>query len=59
VDGILNYKNRIVIGSDEELRKRLVNAFYDSYNGGHAWIQNFYKRLKALSYWSSMKQLMK
>lgn len=38
VDGIQKYKNRIVIKSDEELRKRLVNAFYDFYIGGYAWI---------------------
>jgi hypothetical protein len=38
VDGIQKYKNRIVIGNDEELRERLVNAFYDSYIGGYAWI---------------------
>jgi hypothetical protein len=38
VDGIQKYKNRIVIRSDEELRKRLVNAFYDFYIGGYAWI---------------------
>ena len=40
VDGVLKYKNMVVIGSNEELKKRLVDATHDSCVEGHTCIQN-------------------
>jgi hypothetical protein len=59
VDGVLKYKNMVVIGSNEELKKRLVDATHDSCVEGHTCIQNSYKRLKSYFYWPSIKQMVK
>jgi len=37
---------RVVIGSAGLLREDLIKSTYDSYIGGHAGIQNTYRRLK-------------
>ena len=56
-DGVLKYKNIIVIENNDDLRNRLVGAAHDSYTRGHAGVQNSYKRLKAFFYWHAAKQM--
>nr|TKR79766.1 hypothetical protein D5086_0000269270 [Populus alba] len=46
--GVIRYKGRMVIGAAGTLREELVKTTHDSYIGGHAGIQNTYRRLKAL-----------
>jgi hypothetical protein len=57
VEGVIKYKGRVVIGSGGLLKEELIKSTYDSCIGGHAGIQNTYKRLKAHFYWPSMKKL--
>jgi hypothetical protein len=45
-EGVVKYKGRVVIGSIGLLREELIKSTYDSYIGGHAGIQNTYRRLK-------------
>ena len=47
------------MGQEGELRARLVKSVHDSYVGGHAGIQNTFRRLKANFYWSRMKAMVK
>ena len=49
-EGVLRYKGRIMVGQKGELRARLVKSVHDSYVGGHAGIQNTFRRLKANFY---------
>lgn len=56
-EGILRFKGRTVIGSRGSLRKSLISTAHDSNIGGHADIQNSYRRLKTLFYWHSMKKM--
>nr|TKR65655.1 hypothetical protein D5086_0000319880 [Populus alba] len=44
--GVMKYKGRMVIGAAGTLREELVKTIHDSYIGGHASIQNTYRRLK-------------
>lgn len=39
-EGVLRYKDKIVVGQDGEFRTKLVKFVHDSYVGGHAGIQN-------------------
>jgi len=57
VERVVKYKGRVVIGSAGLLREELIKSTHDSYIGGHAGIQNTYRRLKAHFYWPSMKKL--
>lgn len=57
-DGVLKYKNIIVIENNDDLRNILVGAAHDSYTRGHAGVQKYsYKRLKAFFYWHAAKQM--
>ncbi|KAJ6942306.1 hypothetical protein NC652_008196 [Populus alba x Populus x berolinensis] len=58
-EGVLRYKGRIVVGQDGELRAKLIKSVHDSYVGGHASIQNTFRRLKTNFYWSGMKAMVK
>jgi hypothetical protein len=49
-EGVLRYKDRIVVGLKGELRTKLVKYVHDSYVGGHAGIQNTFRRLKVNFY---------
>jgi hypothetical protein len=57
VEGVIKYKGRVIIGSAGLLKEELIKSTYDSYIGGHAGIQNTYRRLKAHFYWPSMRKL--
>jgi len=48
VNGLLRYKGRIVIGPNEELKKKILQSLHDSPLGGHSVIQNTYLKVKQL-----------
>lgn len=46
-DGVLRYKNMVIIGINGELKRRLFDVAYDFCVSRHTGIQNWYKRLKS------------
>jgi len=48
-----------MVGQEGNLITQLVKYVHDSCVGGHAGIQNTYKRLKTNFYWSGMKVMVK
>jgi len=59
IEGILWYKHKIVMGNKRNSREILVKPSNDSYIERHTSVQNSYKRLKFMFYWSAMKTLVK
>ncbi|XP_075088549.1 uncharacterized protein LOC142170516 [Nicotiana tabacum] len=55
-NGILSRKNKLVIGTDQALRTKLLSYYHDSPIGGHSGITATLKRLKQDFYWKKMKQ---
>ena len=53
--GVLRYHGRIVVGDDDDLKKRILRSLHESALGGHSGAQNTYLRLKQLFYWSGLK----
>lgn len=54
-DGILRYRERVVVGSDPNLRASILQEVHSSSFGGHSGIQGTYMRLKNTFYWPGMK----
>ena len=54
--GILMYKNRMVISKTSKLIPTILNTFHDSVFGGHSGFLRTYKRLTGELYWEGMKQ---
>jgi hypothetical protein len=54
-DGLLRYKNRIWIGVDADLKKKLITTFHSSAMGGHPGVSVTYRRLKQVFAWKGMK----
>ena len=50
-DGVVRHKERIVIGTSGEIRRKIITAMHDSQLGGHSGIQASYHRAKYLFYW--------
>jgi hypothetical protein len=48
-----------MVGQEGNLITQLVKYVHDSCVGGHAGIQNTYRRLKTNFYWSGMKVMVK
>lgn len=57
--GLLRYKNRIVVGNSPSLKTNLLTAFHSSELGGHSGQRATYQRLKLLFYWPGMKSAVK
>jgi hypothetical protein len=57
--GILRYKNRIVLGTNTDLRDKVFNSFHSSIFGGHFGGTVTHHKLKHLFYWPLMKQYIK
>ncbi|MDV3201812.1 MAG: integrase zinc binding domain-containing protein, partial [Candidatus Phytoplasma australasiaticum] len=57
--GILRYKNRVCIGSNGELRGKILQLLHDSPQGGHSGVQATYYRLKLHFFWPGMKAQVK
>ena len=45
---LLRYKDIIIIGEDETLRQKILEALHDSPVGGYSGIQNSYSKIKQL-----------
>jgi hypothetical protein len=54
--GILRYKGRIVVGSDNVLKNKLLDTFHSSPLGGHSGIRASYQRIKRIFQWPNMKK---
>ena len=48
-----------MVGQQGQLRAQLIKSVHDSYVGGHAGVQNTYRRLKTNFYWYGMKAMVK
>ena len=57
--GLLRFKNRIMIGPDVALQKQLISALHDSPQGGHSGFPVTYKRISSLFKWPQMKAMVK
>jgi hypothetical protein len=57
--GLLRYRNRIWVGADAALQRRLIKAFHNSAWGGHSGVPVTYMRLKQCFAWSGMKAAVK
>eukprot|EP00267_Zea_mays_P041848 XP_020393779.1 uncharacterized protein LOC103628713 [Zea mays] len=55
-NGLLKYKGRIWVGSDDQLKHRILSALHCSPVGGHSGIPVTYCRVKQLFAWSKLKQ---
>ncbi|TYK22515.1 transposon Tf2-1 polyprotein isoform X1 [Cucumis melo var. makuwa] len=54
-NGLLHYKNRLVISKASSLIPVILNTFHDSVVGGHSGFLRTYKRLASELYWEGMK----
>lgn len=53
-EGLLLYRNRLVIPKDDALRQSLLHEFHASKIGGHAGIYRTFHRLSSNLFWSGM-----
>ncbi|KAL4032881.1 hypothetical protein IC575_005964 [Cucumis melo] len=58
-NGMLHYKNRLVLSKTSSLILAMLHAFRDSVVGGHSGFLRTYKRLTAELYWEGMKSNVK
>nr|GEV51752.1 hypothetical protein [Tanacetum cinerariifolium] len=58
-NGQLLRKGKLVISSDEALRKELIGHFHNGPTGGHSGMQATTKRMGALMYWKKMRNQIK
>jgi hypothetical protein len=58
-NGILRYKNRVLIGKSGTLRNSLLDTFHKSALGGHSGERATYQRLKLVFYWPKMHHQVK
>lgn len=54
--GVIRFKGKIVVGHNEELRKKLLTALHDSPIGGHSGMSATYQRVKTILYWPGLKK---
>ena len=54
-NGMLHYKNRLVLSKTSSLIPAMLHTFHDSIVGGHSGFLRTYKRLTAELYWEGMK----
>ena len=53
-NGLVHYKNRVVIPPQSTIIPQLMHEFHDSHTGGHSGVLHTYKRLASQFYWPSM-----
>lgn len=53
-NGLVSYKNRIVVPPNSPLIPQLLHEFHDSRLGGHSGVLRTYKRIAQQFYWPSM-----
>ncbi|GAA0164566.1 hypothetical protein LIER_20166 [Lithospermum erythrorhizon] len=54
--GILRYKHKVVLGNDQDMKHKVIEALHDSTIGGYLGVVGAYQRIKALFYWKGMKK---
>lgn len=54
-NGLIFYKNRVVIPPQSDLTTKLLQEFHDSPCGGHSGVLRTYKRLAQQFFWPSMR----
>ena len=54
--GVVRYKNRVVVPSNEELRREILNGAHHSKLSIHPGRNKMYHDLRHLYWWSNMKQ---
>lgn len=55
-NGLIYYKNRVVIPPDSNIVKLLLQEFHDSSCEGHSGVLRTYKRVAQQFYWPSMQR---
>jgi hypothetical protein len=58
-NGLLRYDDKLVIGTNGNLRHQLLEAFHKSALGGYSGERATYQRIKLVFYWPQMKQQVK
>jgi hypothetical protein len=58
-NGLLHYKNKVVIAPNSDIIQQLLREFHDSPLGGHSGVLRTYKRLAQQFYWPSMARIVK
>ncbi|KAG8370608.1 hypothetical protein BUALT_Bualt13G0001100 [Buddleja alternifolia] len=53
--GILRMGSRICVGSNEDLRRRIIKSVHDTAVGGHSEVSSTYQRAKSLFIWPRMQ----
>lgn len=56
LNGVLRYKNKIVVGSSTTIRHDIIQAFHKSELGGHSGEFATYQRVHQLFHWPGLKQ---
>ena len=55
-DGIILYQNRIWLGSNQDLKRKVLTALHDSPIGGHSGAPATFSKLQPLFYWPGMRK---
>ncbi|XP_035546606.1 uncharacterized protein LOC118348648 [Juglans regia] len=53
-NGLLRYKNKVIVPADPTLRNKLLHEMHDTKVGGHSGILRTYKKLGQQFYWPGM-----
>lgn len=56
INGLIRNKGRLVIGDDENLRKKIVETLHNSPIGGHSGIVATYHKVKQHFHWPGLKK---
>lgn len=56
-NGLICYKNRVVVPPQSHIIQQLLREFHDSQLGGHSGVLRTYKRLAQQFYWPSMHRI--
>jgi hypothetical protein len=55
-NGILRYKQKIVVGSNTAIKTQIITSMHDSALGGHSGESATYHRIKLVFHWSGLKK---
>lgn len=55
VNGVIRYKDRIWIGTNQLAQRHILQALHDSAIGGHSGVTATYQRVKSIFAWPQMK----
>ncbi|TYK11165.1 transposon Tf2-1 polyprotein isoform X1 [Cucumis melo var. makuwa] len=58
-NGMLKYKDRLVISQSSKLIPQVLHSYHDSAVGGHSGVLRTYKRIAGELYWQGMKTVIK